>query len=421
VATAALDPLRERTGLEAITGFHEGLMLEWLGRPDAARAAFEAALSEGRATRLVKALVRLNLRQGDVDAARALLSDEAGGEAGPDPLLAPERAAAEAGETLPPLIDTPADGVAEALYQIGDILSREGAVDLALLYAHYALHLRPDLAPARVSLGDILLAADRPAAALEAYRAVDAGSAVGWAARLRETEALRSLGRTADAEATLQDLAETRPESTEPLVALGDLRRSDSRFEAAVEAYDAAYDRASDRLSKDWRFLYRRGIALERSGAWDRAEADLTRAISIQPDEPHLLNYLGYSWIDRGENLAEGEELIRRAVEQMPDDGYIVDSLGWAYYRTGRISRAVETLERAVELRPADAVINDHLGDAYWMVGREREARFQWRRALGLAGEDEADLVLELEKKLADGLTDPGILEDSVSLDATDD
>jgi len=418
-ALAALDPLRARGGLAGITGVHEGLMLEWLGRPDGARAAFEAGLAEGRPTRLVQALVRLNLRRGQVDAARALLAgdDEA---AAPDPMLAAERAALEAGETLPPLIGDPADGIAEALYQIADILAGEGAVDLALLHAHYALHLRPDLIPARIELGDILLAAGRFAAALEAYRAVAGAGPTAWPARLREAEALRALDRTADAEALLSALAEGRPERTEPLIALGDLRRSDSRFEAAVEAYDAAFERDPDRLAADWRFLYRRGIALERSGDWQRAEADLTRAIAIEPDEPHLLNYLGYSWIDRGENLAEGEELIRRAVERLPEDGYIVDSLGWAYYRTGRIGRAVETLERAVELRPADAVINDHLGDAYWMAGREREARFQWRRALSLAGEDETDLVLEVEGKLANGLTDPGILEDAVTRNAAE-
>ena len=148
---------------------------------------------------------------------------------------------------------------------------------------------------------------------------------------------------------------------------------------------------------------------LERAKDWDRAERDLVFAIDLNPDYAHLLNYLGYSWIDRGENLAEGEELINRAVSLEPNDGYIVDSLGWAYYRTGRMEEAVDALERAVVLRPEDTVINDHLGDAYWMVGRRTEARYQWIRAQRTA--EEEDLLLAIEEKLANGLSSPDLIE----------
>ena len=127
--------------------------------------------------------------------------------------------------------------------------------------------------------------------------------------------------------------------------------------------------------------FYFRGICYERSKQWPQAEADLKKALQLYPDQPLVLNYLGYSWIDQGVNLDEGMNMIRRAVEQRPDDGYIVNSLGWANFRIGNYDEAVKELERAVELKPDDPTINDHLGDAYWRVGRVLEARFQWSHA----------------------------------------
>jgi Flp pilus assembly protein TadD len=149
---------------------------------------------------------------------------------------------------------------------------------------------------------------------------------------------------------------------------------------------------------------YFRGICYERSKQWPKAEADMKQALELFPDQPLVLNYLGYSWIDQGINLDDGMRMIQRAVDQRADDGYIVDSLGWAYYRIGNYEEAVKHLERAVELKPEDPTINDHLGDGYWKVGRVLEARFQWSHARDLKPDPE-DLA-KIEDKLKSGLPD---------------
>ena len=151
-------------------------------------------------------------------------------------------------------------------------------------------------------------------------------------------------------------------------------------------------------------YYYYRGICEERSKQWPKAEADMRKALELQPDQPHVLNYLGYSWIDQGINLDEGMKMIKRAVEQRPDDGYIVDSLGWAYFRIGNYEEAVKNLERAIDLKPEDPTINDHLGDAYWRVGRKLEAKFQWAHARDL--KPEPDDLPKIEAKIENGLPD---------------
>jgi len=153
---------------------------------------------------------------------------------------------------------------------------------------------------------------------------------------------------------------------------------------------------------RHWFLFYVRGIAYERSGRWEEAERDFRKALELEPDQPNVLNYLGYSLVEKGIKLDEALEMIRKAVEKRPNDGYITDSLGWALYRLGRYEEAVEPMERAVELTPLDPVINDHLGDVYWMVGRKREARFQWKRALSF-GPDEKDAA-RIRRKLEVGL-----------------
>ena len=194
------------------------------------------------------------------------------------------------------------------------------------------------------------------------------------------------------------------PSRPDPLVSLGDLLRSNKRFAESVKAYDRAIELLGDIDKRHWTILYSRGISLERSRQWERAEKDFQRALELNPEQPYVLNYLGYSWVDQGLNLDRARKMIERAVELRPNDGYIVDSLGWVLYRLNEFQGAVEKLERAVELRPEDPTINDHLGDAYWRVGRHNEARFQWKRALAL--EPEPDQVSAIEGKILRGLGD---------------
>ena len=201
-------------------------------------------------------------------------------------------------------------------------------------------------------------------------------------------------------------MAAEEPERAGADMQLGDLLRSKKRFAEAVDAYDEAIQRfEAAGMPERWSLYYSRGIALERSGQWQRAEADLLHALELKPDQPLVLNYLGYSWIDRGENLERGLKMIEKAVELRPEDGYIVDSLGWAHYRLGDYPSAVQYLEKAIELVPEDPTINDHLGDAYWQSGRPVEARYQWRRALQFGPQD--DEIKPIQAKLDGGLSVP--------------
>ena len=212
------------------------------------------------------------------------------------------------------------------------------------------------------------------------------------------------LERTDEARKLLDKLIAERPKDVEAILALGHILRGRKKYAECADVYSKAIATITNAQKSDWLVYYFRGICFERARQWDTAEADLKKALELFPEQPQVLNYLGYSWIDQGVNLDEGMRMIRRAVEQRPEDGYIIDSLGWAYYRLGQYDEAVKHLERAVELRPEDPTINDHLGDVYWRVGRLHEAKFQWSHAQDLKPEPEE--LLKIEEKLKVGLTD---------------
>jgi Flp pilus assembly protein TadD len=221
---------------------------------------------------------------------------------------------------------------------------------------------------------------------------------------LNAAENLNDLENTDEASRTLNAMAEEEPELADSLIRLGDIMRVRERFVEAQKAYDRAFKRIGTLQSHHWTLLYARGIVLERTKQWERAEADFLKALEFNPDQPSVLNYLGYSWVDQGRYLDRAKEMIQKAVNLQPNNGYIVDSLGWAYFRLGEFSNSVKEMERAVELKPEDSVLNDHLGDALWRVGRKLEARFQWNRVLILKPKD--GLRIQVVEKLANGLPD---------------
>jgi tetratricopeptide (TPR) repeat protein len=287
------------------------------------------------------------------------------------------------------------EGAAEALFDGAGALARQNNREMALAAGQLGLYLRPDFPSLRMVVADLMESFDRLADANAVYARIDRASSLSWPARLATAQNLDRLNQTEAAERLLQAMARERPGEPEPLIQLGDSLRRREKFTEAVVVYDQAASRIARLERRHWRLLYARGIALERTKQWARAEADLVAALAFEPDQPFVLNYLGYSWVEQGVNLDRAQAMIARAVELRPNDGYIVDSLGWVLFRRELYDEAVEQLERAVELRPEDPVINDHLGDAYWATGRQREARFQWRAALSRDPEPELRVVLE--------------------------
>ena len=240
---------------------------------------------------------------------------------------------------------------------------------------------------------------------IAAYRLVPSSSPLKMAADIQIALELEGMGKTDEATQRLSEIVATRPHDVEALSALAELQRSAKKYVEAAATYDKAIAAVGIPQRDNWTLFYFRGICYERSKQWPKAEADFKKALELYPDQPLVLNYLGYSWVDKGLNLEEAFKMLRKAVELRPNDGYIVDSLGWAHYKLGQYSDATETLEKAIDLKPADPVLNDHLGDAYWRVNRRIEAHFQWNHARDM-GADPDDLPAIL-KKINDGLPDP--------------
>jgi tetratricopeptide (TPR) repeat protein len=402
-ADAALRQLDKFNGFAPLQYYQLGLLYDFAGYPDTAEDYFSKTLdASGQINwRLTDAIANFYERHGRADKADALyqrfIRENAGSE------LAEWASARQPGEPPAPPIQTAGDGLAEALFDLASVVNQAETIDLALLYARSALELRPQMALAQLLLADVLSAQNKSEASLAALAEIPPSSSYSWSARLRAAANLEMLDRTEEAITQLKEMSAEAPMRASADMQLGDLLRAKKRFPKAVEAYDEAMRRLSAAgMPERWSLFYSRGIALERSGQWKPSEVDLLHALELKPNQPLVLNYLGYSWIDRGENLDRGLKMIEKAVELRPEDGYIVDSLGWAHYRLGDYPSAVQYLEKAIELVPEDPTINDHLGDAYWQSGRATEARFQWRRALQFG--PEAEEVKPIEAKLDRGL-----------------
>ncbi|MCP5366145.1 MAG: tetratricopeptide repeat protein [Hyphomicrobiales bacterium] len=408
-ALKALDPLGSRDGTRALYAIQAALVNDLGGRPAEAEAAYRKAETGpvGLSYRLVTLLGNLLEREGKPDAARAVYTKYLA-EHADSTLLAQAMGRLDSGQSPAPILTAAADGMAEGLFDIAGSLRQQRARESALIFGRMALHLRPDFPTMQMLVAELLESDDRLEAANLVMEGIDPLSPFSWTARMRVARNLDSLDRTDEAIARLEAMAGERPDTSEPLVEMGDLLRGHDRWKEAVTAYDRAFARIGEPSKRHWSLLYARGMSLERSKQWPRAEQDFLKALEFEPEQPLILNYLGYSWIEKGKNLDQAQEMIRKAVSLRPNDGYIVDSLGWVLYQLGDWDGAVRELERAVELRPEDPVINDHLGDAYWRVGRQNEARFQWRRVLTL--EPEPDQVGKVKAKLDQGLAkDDGV------------
>ncbi len=295
-------------------------------------------------------------------------------------------------------VGTPTDGMAEAYIAFASALTSQNANDLSLVMLRLALDIRPDLTAARLAAAEILVVQRHPEAALAMLAAVTLRDPLSAVVRLRRVALQDRTGKTDAAVADLRQMSTDYPDSPLPDLQLGDLYRTKQRHDEAIAAYDRAIARVARPTRNDWVMYYSRGISFERSNQWPKAEADFLFALTLAPEQPLVMNYLGYSWADKGLNLDRAREMLQKAAQRRPNDGAIIDSLGWVLFRQGAIQEAVKTLERAVELEPDDPTINGHLGDAYWAVGRKIEAQYQWRRALTL--NPPPDDIAKLEAKL---------------------
>ncbi len=405
-ADAALQQYDKYNGFEPLKNFQLGLLYDFAGNAAKAEEYYNKALGDTTQLnwRLTDAIANFYERHGKEADAKALYKKFTEQNVGSE--IARSVLAARPAGVPKPQIGSAAEGLAESLFDIASVLNQTETLDLALVYDRFSLALQPNFRLAQLLLSDILSAQDKPELSLAVLDQIPRNSPYSWSARLRVAANLEALDRTDEAIAQLRQMAAESPASISAYVQLGDMLRNKKQFKEAAAAYDEAINRiAAQGLPDRWALFYDRGVSYERSGDWTKAEVDLEHALELKPDQAIVLNYLGYSWIDKGEKLDQGLKMIEKAVELRPKDGYIVDSLGWAHFRMGDYAGAVKYLEHAVELVPDDSTINDHLGDAYWRTGRQTEARYQWRRALQF-GPDQEDIP-PIEGKLAHGLAPP--------------
>ncbi len=287
-------------------------------------------------------------------------------------------------------LTSPEAGMAEVFFSVARALGTDAGATLPLVYSRAARVIDPDHTHAAILAANLLSDDGQYEMAMDAYTLVPREDPLFVVAEAGRSEALFQLGRTDAAIEVLHALARDFPNLTDVHIALGDSHRRLEQFEDAVTAYDAAVALVDPNQRRNWFLFYARAISNDRSDNWTAAEADFRQALLLEPNQPNVLNYLGYSLVEQNRNLDEALDMIERAVAARPNSGYIVDSLAWVYYRLDRFDEAVAPMERAVELLPNDPILNDHLGDVYWMVGRFREAEFQWSRALSFEP-DEAD------------------------------
>ncbi len=403
-ALAAFDKVAGTDGLQAFGMYHKALALASVGDFEGADKILSGANGpKFRPTRrgIIAHAEVLSQLERDPDAIKVI--ENAFGDVS-DPGLVALIARLKAGETLPFTIVTgPKDGEAEVFFTVAGALAGENDDAYTLAYSRLAEYVRPDHVDAILLSANLLERQGQFDLATTVYDLIPRDDPASHVAELGRANALVQAGRVDAAIEVLRQLAKARPELAVVWTKLGDTLRRQDRFADAAAAYGKAIATFRGDQPDQWATYYARGISWEREQKWELAEADFRKALTLSPDQPQVLNYLGYGLLERDEKLDEAMSMIERAVAARPDDGYIVDSLGWALYRLGRYPEAEVQMEKAVELEPVDAVVNDHLGDVYWVVGRKLEAEFQWRRALSFNPED-PDTVTRIRRKLDAGL-----------------
>jgi len=385
--------------------YHAGLLASVAGRDDVAAQELKAAVAiDDSPVSVVDAAVRALARNGDFAGAKAILNKALA--ASPNhPLLRDAAKLIASGKRPPARVRSVNEGAAEILSGLGSAIVREDANDLGVVLLQLALALDPTEDMTRITLGENFERLERPDEAIAIIDKISQRSPLRRNADIMIAFDYNALNKVDQARAALTRVIRKDPKDKEALNGLGNILRTRKMFSEASDIYTRTIKAIGPTpQTEDWQVFYNRGITYERTNRWPEAEADFKKALELKPDQPLVLNYLGYSWIDRGVNLKEGMSLIEKAVSLAPNDGYIIDSLGWAHYKLGDYDIAVRELEKAIDLMPSDPTINDHLGDAYWKVGRHIEAHFQWNHAK--ASKPEPEELAKIEAKIANGLVD---------------
>ena len=396
-AIATLRPQIEGQHFRGVYALHAAMILDLAGNNAEAARYYHLAQADfpGLDLRLAQILASWNVRNGHQAEAMQMLDQVA--QNAPYLAIALPGLIADSNKRV---VTRATDGLAEAYLALAGALRQQDAGDFAMLMLRFSLDLRPDFTAARLMAAEILTTQDHADFALQMLAPVADDDPLGAPARLQRATLEDRLGNTDQALRELARLSQDYPDSPLPDAQIGDIQRLRGHFPEAIVAYNKAIDRLKTSGPTAWLLYYSRGIAYDRSHEWPKAQADFEHALALAPDQPAVLNYLGYSWADADKNLPQAKQMINKAIEQRPNDGAIIDSLGWILLREGNTKAAVTTLEHAVELEPQDSTINGHLGDAYWAAGRRLEATYQWRRALTLNPEP-ADAA-KLEAKLND-------------------
>lgn len=402
-ALAAFDAVSKDEPLRALAGYHKALALALAGDLEAASDGFAALGPDGgglgRSALRAEVQALSQLERSSAAVARI----EQALEGSSDPEFDRLRARIESGEILPfDEVTGAGEGIGLVLFALSGALQGEVADANVLLYARLAQRLHARNVDILLQVADLLGRLGQHELSAAAFEQVPPEHPMSYNAELGRADALFALDKPDAGIEVLKALARKHPDILGVQIALGDALRRLESYEEAAPAYDAAIALVDRVTPRHWSLFYTRGITRERTGDWEGAEADFRRALELSPEQPLVLNYLGYSLVERREKLDEAQRMIETAVAARPDDGFITDSLGWVLYRLGKYAEAVAPMERAVELEPTDPVINDHLGDVYWMVGRQREARFQWQRALSFAPEPED--AARIRRKIEAGL-----------------
>ena len=380
-ALEVLAKLNEINGIEKITNLHTGLIADSLGNQMLASQAYIRTINnfDNPSFQLIRAYVGLLSRKDKNIKGKRLLEDYVEKNS-QNLLVEPLVSALRSGPKKELGVLNFTQGASEALFSVAGLLNAQNYRAQSLTMLRLSLYLRPEDPSVLFLLGEVLNKENQQKQAIEVYNSIDHSDPYWWYARLNLARVYRKMGSFEKSITILRKMIRERPNRSDASREMGDALRVHKRYREAVQAYDLTENRSSTAL--DWRLLYSRGIALERMNDWKRAEQDLLNALRLKPDQPYILNYLGYSWIDRGMNLEGAKSMIEKAVSIRPNDGFIIDSLGWAFFQLGKYNQAVKYLEKAASLEPEDPVINDHLGDAYWLTNRRLEARFQWLRSL---------------------------------------